>query len=332
MDEYVIVIGVIGGCFLVAVFVVGSTLLKDRNGRTSKSLSPKRRYALAPVTSYDLKRQSAPIIRQTDDKSRSLAKSECLKLYSDDYRSDADVHVLNFEALSLEDKNDHTGFEKKAESLLNEAWNIQGEPDAIFAKAFGVSIRRKDLLSLRPFEWLNDEVINFYMSLICERSRRKPSLPSAYAFNTFFYPTLVKKGYANVKEWTKKVDIFSYDLLFIPIHLINHWCLVVVDLRQKCAMFYDSYMNDDGGCLKTIMEYLTLEMKQKKGQDLDVNQWNVFCRKNIPQQFNGSDCGVFCSKFADYTARRARIDFDHSRMTYFRKRMVYEICNQKLDE
>ncbi|KAI1708925.1 sentrin-specific protease [Ditylenchus destructor] len=329
MDEYVIVIGIIGGCLLVAVFVVGSTLLRDKNGRTSKSLSPQRRYALAPVTSYDLKRQSAPIIRQNDDK--SLAKPECLKLYTDNCRSDADVHVLNFEGLSLEEKNGHTGLTKKAESILNDAWNVQGELDEVFTKAFGVSITRKDLLSLRPFEWLNDEVINFYMSLICERSRRNHSLPSAYAFTTFFYPALTKKGYANVKEWTKKVDIFAYDLLLIPLHLVNHWCLVVIDLRHKCVMFFDSYLNDDGGCLKTIMQYLSLEMKQKKGQDLDVNQWSTFCRKNIPQQFNGSDCGVFCSKFAEYTARRARIDFDHSKMTHFRKRMVHEICNQKLD-
>tara|TARA_B100000795_G_scaffold134128_2_gene100135 strand:- start:161 stop:379 length:219 start_codon:yes stop_codon:yes gene_type:complete len=38
--------------------------------------------------------------------------------------------------------------------------------------------------------------------------------------------------YASVKRWTRKFDIFSYDLLLVPMHLNgNHWTFSVADLR-----------------------------------------------------------------------------------------------------
>ena len=43
--------------------------------------------------------------------------------------------------------------------------------------------------------------------------------PQVYAFNTFFYPTLIKDGYSRLKRWTRKVDLFSYDIVLIPVHL-----------------------------------------------------------------------------------------------------------------
>ena len=48
-----------------------------------------------------------------------------------------------------------------------------------------------------------------------------------YMFNSFFFETLLKRGYAGVKRWTRKVDIFSYDIILVPIHLTVHWCMAV---------------------------------------------------------------------------------------------------------
>jgi len=47
--------------------------------------------------------------------------------------------------------------------------------------------------------------------------------------------------------------------------------------------------------------------------------WN--CMQDIPQQMNGSDCGMFACKFAEYITRDARITFsqvtDDKYMTSF---------------
>lgn len=75
------------------------------------------------------------------------------------------------------------------------------------------------------------QVINFYLQLVKMRSADEnypQPLPKVYAFNTFFYTKLTTEGYTQqLKRWTRKVDIFSFDILLIPVHLGVHWCLAV---------------------------------------------------------------------------------------------------------
>ena len=48
-------------------------------------------------------------------------------------------------------------------------------------------------------------------------------------------------GAAGVARWTKTVDVFSQDLLIIPINHDNlHWCLATVDMRSRAISYYDS--------------------------------------------------------------------------------------------
>eukprot|EP00064_Thunnus_orientalis_P000837 superscaffoldBa00000048_g838 len=52
--------------------------------------------------------------------------------------------------------------------------------------------------------------------------------------------------------------------------------------------------------------------------------------EEIPQQMNGSDCGMFTCKYADYITKDKSITFTQKHMPYFRRRMVWEIVNHKL--
>ena len=52
--------------------------------------------------------------------------------------------------------------------------------------------------------------------------------------------------------------------------------------------------------------------------------------KEIPQQNNSSDCGMFSCKFAEYLSRRAEITFDQADMPYFRRRIIWEIVKDTL--
>jgi len=116
--------------------------------------------------------------------------------------------------------------------------------DAILTKRGMVSktgreqVADKDVARLRPHQWLNDEIINFYGHLILSRSEsqkensmstpanchinglvngikakakgkpaeKKLSLDVHY-FNTFFWSKLTREGYdkARLAKWTKKV-------------------------------------------------------------------------------------------------------------------------------
>ena len=65
-----------------------------------------------------------------------------------------------------------------------------------------------------------------------------------YAFSTFFYLKLASDGYDGVSQWAKKDDIFSKRLLFVPVHLDVHWCLVAVNMELNQISYYDSFAQE----------------------------------------------------------------------------------------
>lgn len=202
--------------------------------------------------------------------------------------------------------------------------------DDVLARGFRLTVTRKDMETLAGLNWLNDEVINFYMNMLMERSRLQATLPSVYAFNTFFYPKLRTSGFSAVKRWTRRIDIFAHDLILVPIHLGMHWCLAVVDFRHSTIRYYDSMGGKNDECLKALRDYLLEESRDKRQKELDLSSWTCEAVKDIPHQMNGSDCGMFALKYAEYITRDAKITFNQRNMPYFRRRMVYEILTKKL--
>ncbi|XP_036447969.1 sentrin-specific protease 1 [Colossoma macropomum] len=206
-----------------------------------------------------------------------------------------------------------------------------GSQEEVLSEGFRLTITRKDLQTLSHLNWLNDEVINFYMNMLVERSKA-PHLPSVYTFNTFFYSKLRSSGYLAVRRWTKKVDIFSVDIILVPVHLDVHWCLCVVDFRKKSITYFDSMGGNNDEACRILLKYLKQENEDKRGQDLDTSDWTLQSKKRneIPQQMNGSDCGMFTCKYAEYITKDKPITFTQKHMPYFRRRMVWEILNQRL--
>ncbi|XP_037540080.1 sentrin-specific protease 1 [Nematolebias whitei] len=232
---------------------------------------------------------------------------------------------------SLEEKPEFPELTEEMDAEVNMALMKGGSPHEVLSEGFGLSLTRKDLQTLSSLNWLNDEVINFYMNLLVERSK-DPSRPSVNTFNTFFYPKLRSSGYSAVRRWTKKMDIFAKDLLLVPVHLGMHWCLSVVDFRKKSVMYFDSMGGRNDEACQVLFDYLQQESKDKKGKELDTSGWTLHSKKpsEIPQQMNGSDCGMFTCKYADYITKDKQITFTQKHMPYFRRRMVWEIVNHKL--
>uniref|UniRef100_A0A1A8PMF7 SUMO1/sentrin specific peptidase 1 n=1 Tax=Nothobranchius rachovii TaxID=451742 RepID=A0A1A8PMF7_9TELE len=232
---------------------------------------------------------------------------------------------------ALEEKPEFPELTEEMEAEVDKALMKGGSPHEILSEGFGLSLTRKDLQTLSSLNWLNDEVINFYMNLLVERSK-EPDLPSTNTFNTFFYPKLRSSGYSAVRRWTKKMDIFSKDILLVPVHLGVHWCLCVVDFRKKSIMYFDSMGGSNDEACQILFDYLQQESKDKKGKEMDTSGWTLHSKKRseIPQQMNGSDCGMFTCKYADYITKDKPITFTQKHMPYFRRRMVWEIVNHNL--
>uniref|UniRef100_A0A7N4Q1N7 SUMO specific peptidase 1 n=1 Tax=Sarcophilus harrisii TaxID=9305 RepID=A0A7N4Q1N7_SARHA len=192
-------------------------------------------------------------------------------------------------------------FPELTEEMEKEIKNVfrNGNQDEILSEAFRLTITRKDIQTLNNLNWLNDEIINFYMNMIMERSKEK-GMPSVHAFNTFFFTKLKTAGYQAVKRWTKKVDVFSVDILLVPIHLGVHWCLAVIDFRKKYITYYDSMGGINSEACRILLQYLKQESLDKKRKEFDTNGWLLFSKKS------------------------------QQHMPYFRKRMVWEILHRKL--
>ncbi|XP_066202922.1 sentrin-specific protease 2 isoform X3 [Saccopteryx leptura] len=206
-----------------------------------------------------------------------------------------------------------------------------GPQDEILSSAFKLRITRGDIQTLRNYHWLNDEIINFYMNLLVERNK-KQGYPVLHAFSTFFYPKLKSGGYQAVKRWTKGVNLFEQELILVPIHRKVHWSLVVIDLRKKCLKYLDSMGQKGHRICEILLQYLQDESKTKRNTDLNLLEWTHYSMKphEIPQQLNGSDCGMFTCKYADYMSRDKPITFTQHQMPLFRKKMVWEILHQQL--
>ncbi|XP_057668612.1 sentrin-specific protease 1-like [Diorhabda carinulata] len=211
--------------------------------------------------------------------------------------------------------------------MVNDAFT--GDPNEVITEKFSLSIKRRDLLTLADLNWLNDEIINFYMNMIIERGEN-PKWPKAYAFNTFFYPKLLRDGYHSLRRWTKKIDIFANALICIPIHLGFHWCMAIIDLRAKYIRYYDSTGNSNNRCLKALKKYLEDEHLDKKKCPLYTTDFKLENLKDIPQQSNGNDCGIFTCTYAEFITRDAKIGFDQEHIPYLRKKMAVEVLAGEL--
>lgn len=89
----------------------------------------------------------------------------------------------------------------------------------VIAKCVREQVSDKDLQRLRPGQWLNDEIINFYGQMLLSRSEEasskankenkggKGKLLDVHYFSSFFWPKLTGEGYekARLAKWTKKV-------------------------------------------------------------------------------------------------------------------------------
>ncbi|KAI6184773.1 hypothetical protein M3Y97_00632300 [Aphelenchoides bicaudatus] len=193
----------------------------------------------------------------------------------------------------------------------------------------------RDFWTLRKGEWLNDQILNAYLELIKERSIKNSKLPKVYTFSTFFYSTLCTRGFNGVKRWTKGVDIFAYDLLLFPIHSVDHWSLVAIDLKKDAYAYFDSmkFVDDreaiDTGKrhIKKIFDYMKDESQDKRCVKY-VRKHSKASTFNDPVQKNETDCGVFVCCFAENLARGKEFgdfDFEQIDMLRLRRQICYEL-------
>ncbi|KAL5701265.1 Ulp1 peptidase [Ranunculus cassubicifolius] len=203
-----------------------------------------------------------------------------------------------------------------------------------------IEITGEVLQCLKPGAWLNDEVINLYLELLKEREKREPKrFLKCHFFNTFFYKKLIsgKSGYdfKAVKRWTtpRKIGygLVECEKIFVPIHKEIHWCLAIINVKDKKFQYLDSLKGRDSKVLQVLAKYYVDEVKDKSSKDVDVSSWTDEYITDLPAQMNGFDCGMFMIKYMDFYSRGLELSFGQENMPYFRRRTVKEILKLKAE-
>ena len=253
-----------------------------------------------------------------------------------------------------------------ADAVVSDIWDRRS---GVVASMTGAQVEAHDMAKLRPGKWLNDEVINFYGQLLMQRSSQAEASDCwrIHVFSSFFWQNLTTRGYAGVRRWSRRVDLFTKDLILLPINVGQaHWVCAAINLRLRRFEYYDSMGIPSPGVFATLRAYISDEMRDKKQLEIDLSDWtDYFAGETSPQQQNGYDCGVFAVQTLEQLSRRdpavpypsraleARLftapadptelallreehaceyawNFDQRDMPYLRRRMAYEIYTKQL--
>jgi Ulp1 protease family, C-terminal catalytic domain len=197
---------------------------------------------------------------------------------------------------------------EKEQAIVDEAIYGVGPASQIVAQVDTDVVVRESMHRLRPGQWLNDEIIHYFLIMLAKRdealSKKDPSRKRSHFFKSFFITKLLNEGHANadiegtydyrnIKRWSKKVpgkDIFDLDKIIFPINQGNaHWICVVAFMREKRIQVFDSLGGDGIMYLEAIFKYLQDEHVDKKKTPLpQLDEWQLLTTAaDTPRQKNG---------------------------------------------
>lgn len=196
-----------------------------------------------------------------------------------------------------------------------------------------ITVTAEERERLSTHKYLNDSLIDFYLKYLETDWTRRPCNAQFKTkfFSSFFFGVLRRSkpvDYLAVKNWTKSIDLFSTQFVFVPICDSYHWSLVIVSnldtLEETLKKKEDDSMTgqEDPGKLPRIIyldsldprrgmsfansmfHYLAQEwLCRKQGvevtkelQDSTVSKFRdaiEYSKPSVPTQSNEYDCGLY---------------------------------------
>ncbi len=216
---------------------------------------------------------------------------------------DLNINDLTFEALivttkrelnSKEDGQKHSDVAVLPHTKLFSAVYAHGATE-VFSNSIG---------RLEEGKEMDDNIVDFFLLYTINTILQQDQQEHIYLFNSCFYAKLILKfNPVATRKWTRSVDIFSKDLIIIPVCTNSHWRLVMVkvEIPRMLVMILDSNKPELASpCYDTerkIKRYLEDEWMSKHSKKaLKVQLDFHVTYPSVPQQTNLQDCGVYAMK------------------------------------
>ncbi|KAL5855045.1 hypothetical protein ACOSQ4_004847 [Xanthoceras sorbifolium] len=217
----------------------------------------------------------------------------------------------------------------------------KGDPDAVL-------ISKRDVELLQPETFINDTIIDFYIKYL--KNKIPPDEQHRFHFfNSFFFRKLAdldkdpssacegKAAFQRVRKWTRKVNLFKKDYVFIPVNYSFHWSLIVIchpgevvyckdDKIEKspkvpCILHMDSIKGSHRGLKNLVQSYLCEEWKERHDNiedDIPSKFSSLrFVPLELPQQENSFDCGLFLLHYVECFLKEAPSNFSPFKIREF---------------
>ena len=240
--------------------------------------------------------------------------------------SDEDIIAIDENGEKLEDRPTTQTTRSQIRNKEND------ESQKILCQFNKISITIHDYQTLKEEEYLNDTIIDFYLSYLYETILPAAIKDDVHIYSSHFYSRIKgsensskssadKKGisaYQRVKSWTRKLDIFSKRMLLFPICEEDHWYLIIVcnpgfiEKEEKisneakkssnsdnsgptpCILMLDSLGLYQPRSVGKIRSYLYFEYLERKGKAISFGKDKLKLNNvNVPLQPNECDCGIY---------------------------------------
>ncbi|XP_024633749.1 probable ubiquitin-like-specific protease 2B isoform X4 [Medicago truncatula] len=227
------------------------------------------------------------------------------------------------------------------EEPFDEVIYPKGDADA-------VSLSKRDFDLLRPDTFVNDTIIDFYIQYLKNQIQEEEK-PRFHFFNSFFFRKLAdldknpssisdaKAAFQRVRKWTRKVNLFEKDYIFIPVNFNLHWSLIVIchpgevinndkeldnALKVPCILHMDSIKGNHSGLKNLLQSYLWEEWKERHKEASEEDFSALFSNLRflplaLPQQENSYDCGLFLLHYLELFLAEAPLTFNPFKVTKF---------------
>ncbi|NWY57853.1 SENP7 protease, partial [Chionis minor] len=153
-------------------------------------------------------------------------------------------------------------------SALNQEWKEVRETGAVKnlivyppppAKG-GLGVTREDLECLEYGEFLNDVIIDFYLKYLLLEKAPKHLADRVHIFSSFFYKCLTRteknsegdlkvsvaqRRHRRVRTWTRHINIFNKDYIFVPVNEESHWYMAVICFPWLEEAVYEECPHED---------------------------------------------------------------------------------------
>ncbi len=147
-------------------------------------------------------------------------------------------------------------------------------------------------------DYIDDIAIDEWGRMLSQRAKDDSRYRSLVVMSTH-WPTLVNKP---------KCPVDEFKLIMFPIHIVNHWILIWLDLIEECLYVYDPLKTGPGSdpCAdswdRTVQPILDMIVGWFNEQALFVRQFETHCVRR-PFQSDMVNCGVWVAMMEDSVSR-----------------------------